>query len=81
MPRKDGFEALQEIKQDDELRLIPILVLTSSRAEEDIVRSYELGVSSFIVKPVTFKGFVEAIRALGRYWFDIVELPPEEHCG
>ena len=75
MPRKDGYEALEEIKNDPGLRRIPVVVLTSSKAEEDIIRSYNLGVSGFIAKPVTFGGLVEAIKALGRYWFEIVELP------
>ncbi len=77
MPRKDGREALAEIKADPALRTIPVVVLTSSRAEEDILRSYELGVNSFIVKPVTFEGLVNVMRALGKYWFEIVELPPD----
>lgn len=76
MPRKDGREALREIKQNPNLRQIPIVVLTSSKAEEDIFRTYDLGVSSFITKPVSFDGLVEVMRAMGRYWFDIVELPP-----
>jgi CheY-like chemotaxis protein len=75
MPRKDGYEALEEIKSDPDLRRIPVVVLTSSKAEEDIIRSYNLGVSGFIAKPVTFEGLVEAFKALGRYWFEIVELP------
>ena len=77
MPRKDGREAIKEIKADPDLSLIPIVVLTTSRAEQDIVRSYELGVSSFIVKPVTFAGLVEVMQTFGRYWFEIVELPRE----
>lgn len=76
MPRKSGFEALQEIKSDPELRSIPVVILTTSKAEEDIVRSYDLGVNSFIVKPVTFEALVETVRELGKYWFQIVELPP-----
>jgi CheY-like chemotaxis protein len=76
MPRKDGREALAEIKSDADLRQIPIVVLTTSKAEEDIFRSYDLGVSSFITKPVTFEGLVEVMKVLGRYWFEIVELPP-----
>lgn len=76
MPRKDGREALKEIKSDPKLRQIPIVILTTSKAEEDIYRSYDLGVSSFITKPVTFEGLVEVMRALNRYWFEIVELPP-----
>lgn len=76
MPRKDGREALKEIKMDPELRSIPIVVLTTSKAEEDIYRTYDLGVNSFITKPVTFEGLVEVMQALGRYWFEIVALPP-----
>ena len=78
MPRKDGREALQEIKSNDSLRRLPVVVLTTSKAEEDIVRSYELGVNSFIIKPVTFNGLVEALRVLGRYWFQLVQLPEEK---
>jgi CheY-like chemotaxis protein len=76
MPRKDGREALREIKADPTLRIIPIIILTTSKAEEDILRSYDLGASAFITKPVTFEGLVEAMKTLGRYWFEIVELPP-----
>lgn len=75
MPRKDGREALREIKANPDLRSIPVVVLTTSRAEEDILRSYDLGVNSFITKPVTFSGLVEVMKALGRYWFEIVALP------
>jgi CheY-like chemotaxis protein len=75
MPRKDGREALQEIKADPMLRRIPVVVLTTSKAEEDILRTYDLGVSSFIVKPVSFDSLVEVMKALARYWFEIVELP------
>lgn len=75
MPRKDGREALSEIKADPTLKLIPVIVLTTSKAEEDILRSYELGSNSFITKPVTFEGLCEVVRAMGRYWLQIVELP------
>ncbi len=75
MPRKDGREALQEIKSDPKLRHIPIVVLTTSRADEDVIRSYQLGVNSFIKKPVTFQGLVDAMGALRRYWFEVVALP------
>lgn len=75
MPRKDGREALQEIKANDKLRPIPIVILTTSKGEEDIYRSYDLGASSYIVKPVTFSALVDVVRALGRYWFELVELP------
>ncbi|MGH7942642.1 MAG: response regulator [Limisphaerales bacterium] len=79
MPRKDGREALKEIKADPELRRIPVVVLTTSKAEEDIVRSYDLGVNSYVTKPVTFKSLVELIKVLGSYWFEVVELPPDEN--
>jgi CheY-like chemotaxis protein len=79
MPRKDGREALKEIKADPELRRIPVVVLTTSKAEEDIVRSYDLGVNSYVTKPVTFKSLVELIKVLGNYWFEVVELPPGEN--
>jgi CheY-like chemotaxis protein len=75
MPKKDGREALAEIKANPELRQIPVIVLTTSKAEEDIFRSYDLGVNSFITKPVTFGGLVEAMKVLSQYWFEIVELP------
>lgn len=79
MPRKDGREALKEIKADPNLRRIPIVVLTTSKAEEDIVRTYDLGVNSYVTKPVTFKSLVELVKVLGRYWFEVVELPPDEN--
>jgi two-component system response regulator len=75
MPRKDGREALEEIKADPDLRAIRVVVLTTSKAEEDILRTYDLGVSSFITKPVTFQGLVDVVRALNSYWIEIVELP------
>jgi CheY-like chemotaxis protein len=75
MPRKDGREALREIKSDPELRRIPVVVMTTSKAEEDIVRSYDLGVNSFVVKPITFDGLVDTLQTIGKYWFEIVELP------
>jgi len=76
MPKLDGREALQQIKLEPSLRAIPIVVLTTSQIEEDIYRSYDLGVNSFISKPVTFVGLVAAMQAIGRYWFEIVDLPP-----
>lgn len=75
MPKKDGREALAEIKSDPELRRIPVVVLTTSKAEEDVLRSYDLGANSFISKPVTFAGLVNVMRELGKYWFEIVERP------
>ena len=76
MPKKDGREALKEIKSDPALRTIPIVVLTTSNAEEDILRTYDLGTNSFIVKPVTFDKLVEIIRKVTQYWLEIVRLPP-----
>jgi CheY-like chemotaxis protein len=80
MPKKDGREALLEIKKDPELRKIPVVVLTTSRAEEDILRSYDLGANSFITKPVGFESLVRLVKTLGVYWFQLVELP-EGHGG
>jgi CheY-like chemotaxis protein len=81
MPKKDGREALKEIKEDPALRHLPIVVLTTSKAEEDILRTYDLGVNSFITKPVTFAGLVELVRTLTRYWFEIVTLPSRQSDG
>jgi CheY-like chemotaxis protein len=75
MPKKDGREALKEIKADPDLRRIPIVVMTTSKAEEDIYRSYDLGASSFITKPVTFDRLVELMKTMGQYWVEFVELP------
>jgi CheY-like chemotaxis protein len=77
MPRKDGREALQEIKADPRLRSIPVVILTTSKAEEDILRAYDLGVNSFILKPVTFQSLVDLTLTLSKYWFEVVELPSE----
>jgi len=81
MPKKDGREALGEIKSSPGIRKIPIVVLTTSQAEEDICRSYDLGVNSYITKPVTFEALVDVARAIGRYWFEIVELPKGKGCN
>ncbi len=75
MPKKDGREALKEIKSDPDLRSIPVVILTTSKEEEDILRSYDLGANSYITKPVTFPGLVNAMKSLGKYWLQIVELP------
>jgi CheY-like chemotaxis protein len=75
MPRKDGREALREIKSDPNLRSIPVIVLTTSRAESDIKHSYDLGANSFIVKPSTFEELVEVLRITSEYWLRTVELP------
>lgn len=75
MPRKDGREALREIKSDPALKSIPIVVLTTSKAEEDVLRSYNLGANCFITKPVTFEGLVEVVKVLDKHWLQLVELP------
>ncbi len=77
MPRKDGREALKEIKSNPRLRRIPVIVLTTSSAEEDIISTYDMGISSYIRKPVTFDKLVDLVKELGRYWLEIVELPPD----
>lgn len=77
MPKKDGREALAEIKSNPSLRSIPVVVLTTSKVQEDVYRTYNLGVNSFIRKPVTFDAFIALTREIGRYWFEIVELPGE----
>jgi CheY-like chemotaxis protein len=75
MPKKDGREALSEIKRDPRFRSIPIVVLTTSSQEEDILRSYDLGANSYITKPVTFEALVKVLGALGEYWVQVVQLP------
>lgn len=80
MPRKDGREALAEIKADAVLRRIPVVVLTTSEAEEDILRSYDLGVNAYITKPVTFESLVGLMKVVGKFWLEIVELPHCEEC-
>lgn len=75
MPRKDGREALKEIKNDPNLRHIPVVVLTTSEAEADIISSYKLGVNSYITKPVTFDKLAYLVSVLGQYWFELVKLP------
>lgn len=75
MPKKDGREALREIKSDPRLKSIRIVVMTTSKAEEDILRTYDLGAESYVTKPVTFTSLVDVVRTLGKYWLEIVELP------
>lgn len=75
MPKMDGREALLEIKADPRLRRIPVVILTTSKAEEDMVKGYDLGAASYITKPVTFDALVELMRTLGKYWVEFVELP------
>lgn len=78
MPRMDGRTALKEIRADARLRKIPIVVLTTSKSEEDILRTYDLGVNSFITKPVTFDGLVQVVQVLNQYWIEIVALPSQD---
>jgi CheY-like chemotaxis protein len=76
LPRVDGLEVLRAIKSDDKLKVIPVVVLTSSREEKDVVASYQLGVNAYVVKPVDFHEFVNAIKELGVFWAIINEAPP-----
>lgn len=78
MPRMDGREALAEIKGDEDLRHLPVIIMTTSDVDKDILQSYNLGANSYITKPVTFEGLVEVVRNFDSYWFQIVALPPEE---
>jgi len=77
LPRKNGREVLKEIKRDQALRRIPVVVLTTSRAEDDIIRSYDLHANSYIAKPINLDHFHHIVQTIGRYWFSIVRLPPE----
>jgi len=78
LPRKDGREVLAEIKQDDDLKRIPVVVLTTSRAEEDVVRSYNFHANAYVTKPVDLTQFLEVIRAIEAFWLAVVTLPPGE---
>jgi CheY-like chemotaxis protein len=79
MPKVDGLEVLRTVKSDPRLRTIPVVVLTSSREEQDVVRSYELGVNAYVVKPVEFEKFLRAVRDLGLFWMLVNEPPPAAH--
>ena len=76
MPKVDGLEVLRTVKADDHLETIPVVILTSSREEKDLVESYRLGVNAYVVKPVDFQDFVEAVKSLGVFWAVINEAPP-----
>ena len=76
MPKVDGLEVLQQIKSNPELQMIPVVIMTSSREEQDLVRSYKLGANAYVVKPLNFHEFIEAIRVLGSFWAVLNELPP-----
>jgi chemotaxis family two-component system response regulator Rcp1 len=78
LPKKDGREVLAEIKQDDDLRIIPVVVLTTSKADEDIIKSYKQYANSYITKPVDFAGFTQIVQAIDNFWFSVVVLPPKE---
>jgi len=77
MPRMDGIEVLRNIRSDDKLKRIPVVVLTSSREENDLINTYELGVNAYVLKPVDFKQFIEAVKQIGSFWAVLNELPPE----
>jgi two-component system response regulator len=77
LPRKNGREVLAEIKADPDLRLIPIVVLTTSSADEDILKAYNLNANCYVVKPVGFDNFMEAVQSIRHFWFSVVTLPPE----
>jgi CheY-like chemotaxis protein len=77
MPRKDGLEVLREIREDPKLRRLPVVILTSSREEQDLVTGYDLGANAYVVKPVDFEEFIRAVRELGVFWALINERPPE----
>jgi CheY-like chemotaxis protein len=79
LPRMDGREVLREIKADDDLKIIPVVVLTSSDAEEDILKSYNLHASCYITKPVEFDKFLKVVRSIREFWFAVVTLPPQQH--
>jgi CheY-like chemotaxis protein len=76
MPKVDGIEVLRQVKADPQLRTIPVVVLTSSREEQDLVRTYDLGVNAYVVKPVDFLEFVDAVKLLGGFWAVVNEPPP-----
>jgi CheY-like chemotaxis protein len=76
MPRMDGLETLRAIRSDPALRMLPVVMLSSSREEQDLMKSYELGVNAYVVKPVDFKEFIDAVKQIGIFWAVINELPP-----
>lgn len=78
MPRMDGIEALRIIRGDPKLKIIPVVILSSSREEQDLINSYNLGVNAYVVKPVNFHDFMEAVKQIGVFWAVLNELPPEE---
>jgi two-component system, chemotaxis family, response regulator Rcp1 len=81
LPRKNGREVLAEIKADDELKIIPVVVLTTSNAEEDVIQAYGLHANCYVVKPLDFASFVQIVRDIGHFWFSVVAIPPEGGHG
>jgi len=79
MPKVDGIEVLRDVKSTPSLRTIPVVVLTSSREEQDLVRTYDLGVNAYVVKPVAFRDFMDAVKSLGQFWAVVNEAPPVGH--
>jgi CheY-like chemotaxis protein len=77
MPRKDGIEVLREIRNDELLKTIPVVILTSSREQKDLIESYKLGVNAYVVKPFNFKDFIDAVKQIGMFWAVVNELPPD----
>ncbi|WEL22651.1 Rec domain [Halorhabdus sp. BNX81] len=77
MPKKDGWDVLEEINDDPELRRIPVIVLTSSEAESDIVKSYDLQANAYLSKPVDYSGFMDVVRSLEEFWLSVVKMPPK----
>jgi CheY-like chemotaxis protein len=79
MPRQDGLETLAEIRKDEKLKMIPVVILTSSKEERDLIKSYELGANAYVVKPVDFNTFRECVKLIGGFWAYINEMPPEKN--
>jgi CheY-like chemotaxis protein len=77
MPRKDGQDVLEEMKADDDLGRIPVVVLTSSESEEDVIKSYDLNANAYLTKPVDYDGFLDIVDSLEDFWLQVVKLPPE----
>ncbi len=78
LPRKDGREVLRELKNDPSLKIIPVIVLTTSRSDEDILRSYELNANCYITKPVDFQHFINVVKSIENFWLSVVTLPPKD---
>ena len=81
LPRKDGREVLEEIKEDAELKVVPVVVLTTSEAERDLVRSYDLHANAYVIKPIDLDSFTKVVQKVRDFWFTIVKLPPKAEDG